>query len=516
MKIRRAIKWIIWIYWLLILSLVVWWAWPRPGCGVSAPITESDWPSSESSAPIESADGHPARIEPSEPAAARLAASAPVGRYVARLGGTVRDKQGRPIAGAWVVAHVDRVRQGILTADCAGEEGRWEIESDSVGNLLLEVEARAPGFQSRRVRPRIQIDAGENPAIDLVLTEAPGLLGRVVDARSNRPIEGALVRDANTLEEWPECNARTDADGRFKLAGGLGPRVDVQVSGPGYASENGTWRASGEEQLVRLQPCDAWVSADVLEPDGSLQEYAEVYVCTQTRRDAEWERIGGILVRGFPAGPAFVMAQQERTSAVRAAWTMREVDLQPGENHLRLELTAIRTARIVGRVTRDGVPAIDAEILAARRAPGLVARGSFETSFTRTRVDGGFAVTGLVPGNYLVKLGDGLLGSPAAVEVELAEGETSGDLVFQCLAAATFEGKVKAPYPKGSLRLELWAPGADNPIASTVTKGLLQRFSLDAIPRDRYRLRVLDRGDLLTEVEVGPESDLDLKLLPER
>src|SRR5260370_29525958 len=105
------------------------------------------------------------------------------------------------------------------------EDGRFELEDVPAGKW--DVEVTAPGYQRGRASG-ISVDEGASTdGVEVRLARGAAILGRVLEARSGRPVLGASVRaDAANSPRFPRMGlepgdneASSDADGRFEIAG---------------------------------------------------------------------------------------------------------------------------------------------------------------------------------------------------------------------------------------------------------------------------------------------------------
>jgi protocatechuate 3,4-dioxygenase beta subunit len=133
-----------------------------------------------------------------------------------RLRGTVVDEIGQPVA-----AEVSLRADGReLRAVRAGTDGTFDGGRVPAGTY--EVRARADGFADAAVLTGVDEPAQDSAAaersVELVLRRGVVLEGRVVD-RFDAPVAGATVEARLRGARLPPREARTDADGRFTIAG---------------------------------------------------------------------------------------------------------------------------------------------------------------------------------------------------------------------------------------------------------------------------------------------------------
>lgn len=116
------------------------------------------------------------------------------------------------------------------------EEGTFRMGPVAAGGL--EVYAAAEGYQPAE-KKGLAVDAGDTLRdVVLVLKASVQLEGRVTDAKTGEPIEGATVIPA----EWKAgelaemVGTETDADGRYRLTALPGTRTSIRVKAEGYRS----------------------------------------------------------------------------------------------------------------------------------------------------------------------------------------------------------------------------------------------------------------------------------------
>jgi len=215
----------------------------------------------------------PGRFVPREPFVESLEADVLLAASAA-VAGTVVDEEGRPVAGASVVAaRPDRRGAGtwLDTKSAAAlwepspgasapttAEGRFRV-ADLRGGVEYALRASAPGFAPSG-ETRLSMRPGETRAAEVVLQRESVVTGRVVDERGG-PVAGALVgvailpegalasRELPTTAEVEEALARdgdtTGADGRFEVRGlARGDRI-LRATRAGFARRVVCGRASG-------------------------------------------------------------------------------------------------------------------------------------------------------------------------------------------------------------------------------------------------------------------------------
>lgn len=167
------------------------------------------------------------------------------------VGGIVVDEQGQPVAGVQVKPSIsfkkrpgDEEHLGVGTRIKTDDAGRWRFDSVPESMSEVGVEVSHPNFAPLRralTRAEFGLEMDQAPTASITLPRGLTIAGHVSDADGN-PIEGALLRTkfSNDIRE-----ARTDADGNYRLAGCESRMTRLVVSAPGRATDM---------QVVRIDP----------------------------------------------------------------------------------------------------------------------------------------------------------------------------------------------------------------------------------------------------------------------
>ena len=148
------------------------------------------------------------------------------------IAGEVRDKQGKPIAGAevgWLEAdHHDTFHDRVPTTN-SDQEGRFRFPHARPGRLVIQVKAAGHA-------PELKPVEGKDGTAPVTVTLGPAstLAGRVVDSQG-KPIPDAFVgidtwRTYRSLGEF----LKTDADGRFRWDDAPPDSVLINASRAGF------------------------------------------------------------------------------------------------------------------------------------------------------------------------------------------------------------------------------------------------------------------------------------------
>jgi protocatechuate 3,4-dioxygenase beta subunit len=317
--------------------------------------------------------------------------------------GVVTDAAGRPASGAVV--------RCAGSAVLAGADGHYKIAGLPPGLQTLEATWRTDFTASQSA---VRVAVANEAEVALRLARGAVIAGTVVDETTRRPIAGASV-SATDADYGPlRRTARTDARGRYRIAG-LGSRsYSVGVAKPGYLPTSivGIAAAIGAPPAVNvaLAPA-ARLAGRVLDQNGGPVPGARVAVdggSPGRRAYSGFHRTlsaadGSYRIRNLPPGRNFLITAQKPGYVVarRAG-----VVLKGGAATDPVDLTMRKGLEARGRVVdSSGNPVPGAEVRVAKRENG---RGPWY-SFSSARpdapdavsaADGGFAARGLEEGEY--------------------------------------------------------------------------------------------------------------------
>ena len=189
-------------------------------------------------------------------------------RFVAELdaarsiGGIVVDGDGSPIAGVRIRPDIEFKKRptdyeqiGIRTSFKTDESGKWRFDSVPVSMGEVFVEISHPDFKPERwslTRDQFGLRLDQQPVTKIELQRGLTVTGRVID-KDGLPIAGALLRTKffNALRE-----AKTDANGEYRLTGGAPAMAKIVVSAQGRATDMKELRIGPDLEPVdfRMQP----------------------------------------------------------------------------------------------------------------------------------------------------------------------------------------------------------------------------------------------------------------------
>ncbi|MCA9541930.1 MAG: carboxypeptidase regulatory-like domain-containing protein, partial [Myxococcales bacterium] len=193
-----------------------------------------DWPNESPPFEVEAFHGQHGQAKVDVDSPGEITLELPGGGYLA---GHVVDQDGQPVAEFSITAS-PLIRPAGGPAAQSFESGVGAFTLGPLAPGETRVWAAAEGYQPGEVEG-VMVKQGETTGgLVLKLKRSAILSGRVTDARTRRPIEGALVVPA----EWTSSalaesvGAYTDAQGRYRLTALPGTRTSIQASADGYRS----------------------------------------------------------------------------------------------------------------------------------------------------------------------------------------------------------------------------------------------------------------------------------------
>ena len=175
---------------------------------------------------------------------------APTNQYISRrgtrvdlvldIGGAlavrVLDGESKPVSGAKVMHSVGWGWNTVLSSGTTGEDGDVTFRAVPTGSGSLVVVAA--GHAAVRVND-VAVSPKDTEKRTIVLEDARQIEGKVVDAKTDAPIEGAKVEIhyPNLAVLEPTTGCTTDADGAFKVLADvtIGEQVEIRVTKDEYA-----------------------------------------------------------------------------------------------------------------------------------------------------------------------------------------------------------------------------------------------------------------------------------------
>ena len=467
-----------------------------------------------------------------------------------RVAGRVTQRDGRPAAGAVVVASGLGSRSGAWSwsqarrEDVADRDGRYALEDLPAGQGTVMV--RGGGFMSPEVGELtgegynpllVDLEGGASVTLDLVVVPAAQLTGRVLDA-DGAPVPGAVVRtnvqggqrgnDWAVVQALGSDVASTDEQGAFRFESLVpGFSVSLNVTAPekptGLSGPHAVSASAPTEVEVRLARGRYVDVSVVYEEGGGAVAGAQVQLMArQAEGGSRGAGAGGPptdaqgRTRAGPAGDGELgvwVSGEGLANAGEPTWIEGSKE---GPGPFQALVRVRRGLVIKGRVLRaDGTPAVGANVSASQGEERRQRRGQG----AQVEADGSFVLPGLTPGSWSLTaaLWNGVH-QPAVPARDGQAGDSDVTLTFtEGPVGARFVLEVRvldeAGLPVDQAQVSLRNQG--NSQGSGLVDGSL-RFELDAGP-GTWVAQGLEAGTLVVEVSDarGPDGR-PLNLMPLR
>jgi protocatechuate 3,4-dioxygenase beta subunit len=249
----------------------------------------------------------------------------------AGLGGTVRLKDGTPLAGVLVRLETTETGRGAWTARAAlrpfytytDEKGRYVL--DGVPPVKLKVRTEAPGYDAAESKPVELVAGNVTTKVDIEVVPAATAEGLVVD-RDGKPVQGAHVMFARDPGPNADDGARwralqdgnstyTGTEGKFRIEDIPTGKILIRVEAEGFAmmsrERSGVEPGAAITGLRLVLPPAFSITGRVVDPEGKPMTQCWIRATHISSPDGEpnsqllgarVETDGTFAIRNLPAG----------------------------------------------------------------------------------------------------------------------------------------------------------------------------------------------------------------------
>jgi protocatechuate 3,4-dioxygenase beta subunit len=351
--------------------------------------------------------------------------------------------------------------------------GGFQLAGQRAGDRLKLTVERS-GYATAEL-PGVPVPTPE-PLV-VVLTPSSRLAGRVTDA-AGRPLAGisltavsqrSVVIAGLPVNSGRAFQARSRDDGSFVIAGVEPGGVELTASGGGWQDTRQNLQVPAGQNLEDLELVlrkAALLTGRVLGPDGAPVAGAEIgyhepeqpgIVLSLRAPLAGSDGDGRFAIDGLAPGPLRLVA-----SHTAFGRTFRELDAEPGENHVDFQFAGGQT--LAGHVLDSaGAPVAGARVwLRSRPSTTLPTQAV-------SRDDGRFTFDGLAPGAYELQAAkDGRGRTRGPVPVQIAAESPPQEVAVELAGTGAIRGRILGLTPDELARVRLGVDGA-SPEATSVS-----------------------------------------------
>ena len=456
----------------------------------------------------------------------------------ARVTGTARGRDGRPITNAFVAVRVPSLPRGGGLDSPLDAEGRFTIDHVTPGLVKVILLEGSVGRYSGVMEKEVEVRDGETATVDLTVLDVL-ISGRVT--RGGKPVAGHVVRligggggggmytaarlgvpDAPRVKR---LEGETGADGSYQLIAPMSGKYQVSVRAMNEAQRGGHTRI--DDVVVADAPT---FRHDIALPDWSITGRV---TAKDTQRPLERASVSARPVSGEPRGAGmstdaegrFRLALEPGAYIIRVQapkYVAEETTFDAGGAAVERQFTLTPGRTITGRtVNASGVPRGRVAITAVGPDPRSIRNGD-------SQADGSFTVDGLEAGPYLLFAADGERPDFAMQAGVLPGGDAlSLTLTEGAAVRISFKRADGSPLAETNVRLDLVALGGV-PLGVEGRSALSQTQRTDAGGTAEYRLPTgaLDviaatqegrlRGESRLTVPAGAPATAEMELRPRR
>lgn len=422
-------------------------------------------------------------------------------RPAAALVGRVVRADGAEVPGARIQGKLGDDSGIVVLEGLTDSSGSFSFEGLQAGLVFLDA---IPEEEVALTRTGVRLVAGETTEVELEVTEGHTVQGRVVDAQTRLPIEGAEVGQGWTFGK----SVRTDANGEYRLPGFVTRGVyEVFARARGYGEVGLDLPEVGDEPVTVDFALAPAVKARGRLVTGDGEPIVGAYVSSvSTRgcwRSARTDSQGLFRLEDLQPDVAhclFAVADGFGTSAYEFPGPL----LLSGEYDFG-DIVLVPGALLSGRLVDPlGNPLsgerIRLEIAYQKRfafsgpREEVVGESYVGSRAVDTDEQGRFSFGGLAPGSYSVGVGPS--GTTDVRSLRLHAGERIRDIELVLDAALVFTGQVVDqagdPVPRAGVIIEP-EPPTDGRIAHQLTDAD-GRFHAEGFAAGTYRIQAFSTG----------------------
>ena len=434
------------------------------------------------------------------------------------------------------VFHVDAGgNRQTFNADPGEFQMRVEAEEE------IETTLSAEGFA--RTQKKLVVPSGDTLDVDFVLERARNLSGRVLDAESGEPVQGAEVQAVIDFSAQDWTGSRrvhtviSRPDGRFSVAGlGPGP-YRVTAKATGYASHNHgivNVPGGGDAQSVEIRLRAGFrISGRVIdESTGKPIEGAWAYA--QPVIEGAWSpeapiampqtgSDGRFTIEGLTAGRYQVIVNAEGYPTRQSD----PVELSVGHPAPSVEIRLRVGGRITGQIVADatGEPILDVEVWiwpVQDHSDGL---HSSRSTRQATISNGRFYLEGVEDGKHMLTVWAHGFTQKIAGPYTVQLGQTVGPIEIRLTKGYTVSGRMMVdgqPLKAEGASLSAMEPDTPPPWNCMVRSGSTNVFSCDGVVPGKYRVYAWQSSSGpstpdsfssgIVDVPVGGFTDLEIEM----
>ena len=408
----------------------------------------------------------------------------------------------------------------------------------SVWLLLVASVARAQVPPPPPPPPPLAVQVG--PGRDVPLkTGTATIRGRVLADGSNAPVSRVDIR-IGSAESPAGKTATTDANGRYELTGLPAGKFTLSASKPNYVRvAYGQTRPQGQGKVIELADGQTLANISfVLQRTGAItghivDEFGDPVTDVQVMamrsqffngerrmmpaggRPAETNDLGDYRIYGLAPGQYYITATLRNlmmggATDDRSAYSptyypgtgsvaeAQRLTIAAGQtiNGVNMTLLPVRTSRITGKaLDAEGKPLVGAMVVAMERM-GMMAMAM--RSPAQVRPDGGFTLTGITPGNYILRIGMPGLDQTAVTPVTVTDGDIT-DVELIATRPSTIRGRVlveRGATPPRASTLQLAASSSEPMMGGGGPARLNDDFTFELkAPAGHYNIRLMGQLD---------------------